>query len=116
MQLVPDLTFLKQISDNDMDFIKDVLATFLDEMPKDMEALNTAIEHENFTDIGKIAHKTKSTLQTIGLLELKELALTIEQAIKKGSTEPMLLDQAKSFQQHITQTYPHIQQQINLSN
>lgn len=114
MQLVPDLTFLKEISDNDMDFIKDVLNTFLDEMPKDMEALKTAVASKNFTDIGKIAHKTKSTLQTIGLLDLKELALTIEQAIKQGSTDPKLLEQATLFQDQMAKTYPNIQQQINL--
>lgn len=112
MQLVPDLTFLKQISDNDMDFIKDVLKTFLDEMPKDMEAMNQAINSQNFVDIGKIAHKTKSTLQTIGLSELKNLALTIEQAIKQGSTDSNILEQAKSFQLHMEKTYPYIQQKI----
>ena len=112
MQLIPDLTFLKQISDNDMDFIKDVLNTFLEEMPKDMDALTVAIESKNFTDIGKVTHKTKSTLQTVGLTELKDLALTIEQTIKQGSTDPELLVQATTFKANMEKTYPNVQQLI----
>ena len=103
MELTVDLTFLNEISDGDQEFITDVLQTFLQEMPKDMSQLRAAIEAKNIEGIGKVAHKTKSTLQTLGLHELKEMAYTIEQSAK-SSTPPSAIElgkQANTFANYI---------------
>lgn len=103
MELTVDLTFLNEISDGDQEFITDVLQTFLVEMPKDMSQLRAAIEAENIKDIGKVAHKTKSTLQTLGLHELKEMAYTIERSAKSTPPPPAqeLGAQAYTFADYI---------------
>lgn len=103
MQLTVDLTFLNEISDGDQDFITDVLQTFLVEMPKDMAQLQLAIDQQQTVEIGKIAHKTKSTLQTLGLHELKELAYSIEQRAKKGVKPSELIHDAQQFMGYIHQ-------------
>lgn len=101
MELTVDLTFLNEISDGDQEFITDVLQTFLEEMPKDMSQLRTAIEAQNIKDIGKLAHKTKSTLQTLGLHELREMAYAIEQSAKSSSPSVELGKKATVFAEYI---------------
>ncbi|MGH1337894.1 MAG: Hpt domain-containing protein [Aureispira sp.] len=101
MELTVDLTFLNEISDGDQEFITDVLQTFLEEMPKDMGQLRTAIEANNSEGIGKVAHKTKSTLQTLGLHELKEMAYTIEQNAKSPASSLELSKHANTFANYI---------------
>ncbi len=101
MELTVDLTFLNEISDGDQDFITDVLQTFLEEMPKDMNQLRTAIQTQDVTGIGKVAHKTKSTLQTLGLHELKDMAYSIEQDAKTTTTPNELSEQAVVFASYI---------------
>lgn len=103
MELTVDLTFLNEISDGDQEFITDVLQTFLEEMPKDMTQLRSAITTENIVEIGKVAHKTKSTLQTLGLHDLKEMAFEIERSAK-SATPPaaaVLCAQAQTFADYI---------------
>lgn len=103
MELTVDLTFLNEISDGDQEFITDVLQTFLEEMPKDMRQLRTAIATSDVIDMGKVAHKTKSTLQTLGLHELKEMALAIEQSAKSAApaTATALGERAQTFADYI---------------
>ena len=113
MQLTVDLTYLNEISGGDQEFIEDILKTFLEEMPKDMEEMETAIGSNNFTLIGKVAHKTKSTLHTVGLEELKNLALKIEQTIKTDASHAEIKPWAKSFVEYMNEVYPIIKSMLN---
>lgn len=106
MKLELDLSYLNEISDGDQDFIADVLGTFLEEMPKDIEQMNQALLANDVVSIGKMAHKTKSTLHTLGLYELKELALKIEQTAKSNAQHPDIVVWAKEFMAHIGKLYP----------
>jgi len=101
MELTVDLTFLNEISDGDQDFITDVLNTFLVEMPKDMAHLKSAVDQQNTLEISRVAHKTKSTLQTLGLNDLKELAYSIEQRAKKGATAQELIPDSNTFMDYM---------------
>lgn len=101
MQLTVDLTFLNEISDGDQGFITDVLTTFLEEMPKDMDHLKQAVQASNTLEISRVAHKTKSTLQTLGLHDLKDLAYSIEQRAKKGASTDELRPDATQFMVYI---------------
>ena len=113
MKLVLDLTFIKEISDDDQEFINDVLNTFLNEMPKDIAQMNQALTNQDVVMIGKMAHKTKSTLQTLGLFELKELALKIEQLTKVVPIDMAVFGLSQKFMGHIGGVYPNVKELIN---
>jgi HPt (histidine-containing phosphotransfer) domain-containing protein len=113
MNLDLDLTYLNEISDGDTVFIHEVLNTFLEEMPKDMEKMQSAIDCKDHVTVGKVAHKTKSTLHTIGLHDLKSLALQIEQTAKEDPSHPEIITWAKEFVQYIEKVYPTVQSKIS---
>ena len=113
MELTLDLSFIKEISDGDQDFINEVLHTFLNEMPKDIAQMNQAVRDQDVVMIGRMAHKTKSTLQTLGLFELKELALKIEQLTKVVPIDTAVFSLAKKFMGHIAHVYPNAKGLIN---
>ena len=77
MELTLDLTYLNQISGGDKEFINDILKTFLEEMPKDVNKIKEGLNTNNNALIGKMAHKSKATLHLLGLEELKNFALKI---------------------------------------
>lgn len=108
MELTLDLTFLKEISDGDQAFINDVLRTFLEEMPKDIAQMDQALQVQDYVSVGKMAHKTKSTLQTLGLHDLKQLAFTIEQTTKTAPLNPELITWTTEFIRYIEQVYPNV--------
>lgn len=108
MELTLDLTFLKEISDGDQAFINDVLRTFLEEMPKDIAQMSQALNTKDYVSVGKMAHKTKSTLQTLGLHDLKQLAFTIEQTSKENPQHPELITWTQEFIHYMEQVYPNV--------
>ena len=108
MQFTLDLSYLNEISGGDNDFINDILTTFLEEMPKDMEQIETAIQNNDNDLIGKMAHKTKATLQLLGLVELKDLAMKIEQTVKRNENHPEIQAWAKEFVAYMDKVYPNV--------
>ena len=82
------------LSDGDIDFIATILETFVEEIPK---GIKDAVEIKDISQIGKLAHKTKSSLHTLGFAELKEMAFEIEQKAKKDTTNTMLLSRVDTF-------------------
>ena len=108
MNFTLDLTYLNEISGEDKEFIEDILNTFLEEMPKDIQEMNAALNENDNVLIGKMAHKTKATLQLLGLCELKELAINIEQTTKTDLNNPQIQTWTKEFINHMEKVYPNV--------
>lgn len=62
-----DLTQIKAISDNDPEFIKTMVDTFIKEMPLDLERLAYAVVEEDRENVHRYAHKMKPSLELFGL-------------------------------------------------
>lgn len=82
-QMKINLSYLRDLSGDDSEFIIDILNTFLEENPKDLEATQVAINSGDVVQVGKLAHKMKSSFQMLGLEEIRALAFKIEQNAKK---------------------------------
>jgi HPt (histidine-containing phosphotransfer) domain-containing protein len=112
MNTTLDLTYLNTISEGDKEFIDDILTTFLEEVPKDMEQIIIALDQNDYVQIGKMAHKIKATLHLLGLEDLKSLAFKIEQAAKSNANNPQIIPWAKDLVQHMEKVYPHIEEAL----
>jgi HPt (histidine-containing phosphotransfer) domain-containing protein len=72
-----DLSKIVELSDNDQDFIKSMVAIFLEEMPKDLEHLTEAVIAGDKTKTYEYTHKMKPSVDMFGLSCLKDV-LVIE--------------------------------------
>ena len=71
-----DLTQIIDMSDNDPDFIKLMVDTFMQEMPSDLDYLAMAMEKEDRENVHNYAHKMRPSLEMFGLKgHLNALAL-----------------------------------------
>lgn len=104
-----DLTYLETISEGDKEFIADILTTFLEEVPKDMEQVKQALAAKDNVQVGKMAHKVKATLHLLGLEELKSLALKIEQTAKSDPNHAEIPTWALNLVEHMEKVYPNIE-------
>ena len=108
-----NLDYLNELSGNDAEFVIDILSTFLEENPKDVEELRTAIQEKDIKEVGKLSHKMKSSLQMLGAEEVRSLALQIEQNIKKEAID---FAQAKTWATQliaqVTALYPLVKAKI----
>jgi HPt (histidine-containing phosphotransfer) domain-containing protein len=66
---------IREMSDNDEDFVALLAATFLEEVPEDAERLRDAVLNKDYREAYQAAHKMKPT---IDLFELGVLETLIE--------------------------------------
>lgn len=75
MELNYKLHRVRELADNDEDFIKSLVEAFLEEVPEDAERLKKAVAEEDYQNAYQAAHKMKPT---VDLFELGVLDTLIE--------------------------------------
>ena len=66
---------IRELADNDKEFIQTLAMTFLEEVPSDAGLLKTAVENKDYSGAYQSAHKMKPT---VDLFELGVLDVLIE--------------------------------------
>lgn len=66
---------VREMADNDEDFVQALVAAFLEEVPEDAERLKKAVAEEDYHEAYQAAHKMKPT---IDLFELGVLETLVE--------------------------------------
>lgn len=73
-----DLSMVREISGGDEGFIRKMVQLFIDTMPQNMSELRKALTEQNWEMVGKHAHKMKSTIDSMGIVTLKEDIRSVE--------------------------------------
>ena len=94
-----DLSMVQSVSGGDEGFIKKMVALFIETVPQNMEELVKAVQTENWDQVGKTAHKLKSTVDSMGIKSIRQEIRTVE-ANAKAKTQieeiPALVDKIGS--------------------
>ena len=77
-----DLNYLRDLSEGNEDFIVEMLAIFLRNIPTELLALETAITKEDFAEIKALSHKMQSSANIVGVAFLASLLSQMEQKSK----------------------------------
>ena len=67
------LSRVRELADNDMDFIQTLAEAFLEEVPVDAERLKKAVAEQDFFNAYQAAHKMKPTIDLFELGVLQDL-------------------------------------------
>lgn len=65
-----DLSYLKEMSGNDSDIIKEMIEIFIDQVSEFEQEISTHFTSRDWSSLGAIAHKAKSSVRTMGMEEL----------------------------------------------
>lgn len=85
-----DLDYIYTISDNDRDFIKEMLTTFVKITPESIDAINDSLENKNWSEIGRVAHKIKPSILLLGIDEFSNVVREIEHLAKNNADAAQL--------------------------
>ncbi len=80
---IVDLTYLRNISNNNQKFIDDMIVAFLESIPKSIQEIKMNAETEDWASLARAVHKVKPSLTMIGLQPSKEKALLLEDLAKQ---------------------------------
>jgi CheY-like chemotaxis protein len=83
-QKLYDLELVKEISGGDETFVKSMVVLFLQTVPVSLDDLQSACNDQNWEQTGRVAHKLKSTIDSMKIAPLKDVIRKIESHGKKG--------------------------------
>jgi len=101
-----------QLMDNNTEIVLEVLAIFKVEVPKDMINLQKNLQEKEWNKVGNTAHKLKSSVGNLGLNELRDLFLYIEQNGKEGTNLDKIPEYVLQTTAGIKQLFVDIEQEI----
>ena len=79
-----DLAYLQEISNNDSNFIDELITMFLEQIPQYQESLNGLYNAKDWYNLGRMAHKAKSAVLMMGMKSLAEDLKNLEENAKQG--------------------------------
>jgi CheY-like chemotaxis protein len=98
--LLYDLSIINSISGGDEGFVTKMVQLFIDTVPANLKELNTALAEKNWDMVNKMAHKLKSTLDSMGVRSVKQDVRMVEMNAKKMEG----LDQVPQMVERINET------------
>ncbi len=108
IQKLYDLAMVETISGGDKAFVKKMVQLFIDTIPQTMQDMEKAAASEQWEATGKLAHKMKSTIDSMGIVSLKAEIRTLEANGKASES----VDQIPGQVQHINEVLGKCIEQI----
>ncbi|HLK28155.1 MAG TPA: response regulator [Puia sp.] len=78
-----DLSMVLSVSGGNKEFIKKMIALFIETVPQNVVELKKSAESENWEQVAKIAHKLKSTIDSMGIKSLHQNIRSVESNAKQ---------------------------------
>lgn len=105
-----DLTYLRNISNNNQKFIDDMLRAFLQSIPKSIEEINTNLVAKEWSALARSVHKLKPSLTLIGLHSTREKAIILEETAKQQKNINAISFQANELCQELNVALDELRQ------
>ncbi len=86
-----DLNYLKNISGNNQEFIKEMLQTFVQSIPVSLSDMEDALNAGDLVRLARMAHQVKPSMTLLGINHLKETAVHIEELAKSNQSPTLEL-------------------------
>jgi len=99
-----DLSYLDVMSDGDDDMKKTMLEMLMDEIPGELEKMQSLQAEKDWDNLGKVSHKMKSTLAFVGNVAMTENNQMLELNCKKLEN----LEQNGALVSIIVDNYNHV--------
>jgi HPt (histidine-containing phosphotransfer) domain-containing protein len=111
MNMLYDLTELKSYSNGDKEFEADMFQTFLDQTPEFLKQMDFYLLQNNIVEVGKIAHKFKSSVGIFGMESIRKNLELIENACRINSERAKIDELHNKLKNQVTEVLPLIEQE-----
>ena len=109
-----DISVLHMYSNGDKEFEADMIQTFLDQAPDVLSEIEHHFNHNNATEVGKIAHKFKSSVALFGMDEIFNTLQLIENSCRDNNDSAIIADQYAELKILVKQVIPKIEEEKKL--
>ena len=92
-----NLTYLESITEGDSAIIQEMIDLFILQVPEFIENLNRCLRDGNYVELGKEAHKAKSSVMIMGMDELGRDLKALQLATIAGTNEDLYAQYVNKF-------------------
>ena len=114
MALNYNLSKVYAISDNDVDFARQIVVLFLEEVPVEVKNIRHGLKEKDHTRVYHAAHKIKPTLDLLGMDIAYEDVLAIESWSRAEGRKKEIKDVVKSLKNYVKLTIKELKKDYNL--
>lgn len=83
----PNLSVIKEIAGDDLDFQQNLLEIIKKEFPEEVEDFKKNMASKNYDEASNNVHKIKHKISLLGLVQSFELATNFEKQLKNSQTQ-----------------------------
>ena len=112
--MIYSLDKIKEMADGDEDFINSVISVFLQEVPQDLEGLESALTEGNYQQVYQLAHKIKPNVDLLGMEQTRAAALQIETLGKSEANMSEIQTVFPGLKKDIEQVVAELKNDFNL--
>lgn len=102
------------ISDDDKDFVLQIINLFVEEVPADVAQIKVGIKAKDYPYAYGFAHKVKPTLDLLGMDDAKEEILQIEQWTRDQGKKKEIKEIYKSLSERVDLALAEIKKDFSL--
>lgn len=106
-----DLTELRSYSRGDKEFEVDLIQTFLDQTPELLSSMEYHLYKENIVELGRVAHKFKSSVGFFGMVGIKNTLQNIESACMNNAQKSDIAAHCAELKEQLMVVIPQIEEE-----
>ncbi|MEO7978829.1 histidine kinase [Flavobacterium sp.] len=114
MALNYNLSKVYALSDNDSEFVNQILKLFVTEIPEDLRQVKEGIKKKDHKHAYSYAHKIKPTLDLMGLNVAFEEILQVEAWAKSGGKKKEIIETFRSIKKQVNDAVKEINKDFDL--
>lgn len=114
MALHYNLSKVYAISDNDIDFAKQIVVLFTEEVPPEIKNIRRGLKEKDYERVYHAAHKIKPTLDMLGMDLAYEDVLVIEAWSRSEGKKKEIKDVYKSLKEYLEKALKELKKDYDL--
>ena len=107
-----DLSYLQSVSDNNQEFLQEMIQTFVQTLPPVLAEMKTYVSEREWKGLSRLAHQIKPSFTLMGMDALRKTVLRIEQNADQGKNLSELTSITGKFIEDCTAVIKDLEKEI----
>lgn len=108
-----DLNYLRNVTGGEPEIIREMIELFISQIPEFSENLNNYLAEKKYLELGKEAHKAKSSVLVVGMEQLGKDLKTLQLLTLDGKGEETYADYVKEFDKQCNAAVEELKQELD---
>jgi CheY-like chemotaxis protein len=108
-----DLTMIQSVSGGDKAFIKKMILLFIETVPQNVQELVDSTERKNWEQVSKMAHKLKSTIDSMGIRTIHDQIRSVEMNAKNQEHLELMPNMVQQIESVVSVCIQQLQREVD---